>query len=269
MALCENPFVVMGILNVTPDSFYDGGRYSTVDAACSRAILMKEAGADIIDVGGESSRPGAAGVSVQEEIDRVVPIIERLRRNCDVIISVDTTKSAVASQALGAGASWINDISAGRFDPEMAPTAARLACPVVLMHSRKTPVDMQVAPYYDDTMGEIYGELMHSVESFVSSGVSRSNIILDPGIGFSKRLEDNLEILRQLDSLVSAGYPVCIGASRKSFIGTITGKPAQGRLWGSLAGAAAAFYRGARIFRVHDVEETADFLKVLAAIAHE
>jgi len=265
--LDAKPFVVMGVLNVTPDSFYDGGRYAAADAAHAQALAMIAAGADIIDIGGESSRPGAAPVTAEVEMKRVLPVIERLRAESSVIISIDTTKSAVANAALKAGATWINDTSAGRFDAGMARLAAAVHCPVVLMHSRKTPADMQIAPMYADVVAEVRKEILGRIAAFTECGVSPRNIIIDPGIGFAKRLEDNLALIKGLHSLVSLGYPVLIGTSRKSFIGAITGRQPDMRLAGTLASVAAAYAKGAKIFRVHDVGETVDFLKVLTALA--
>jgi dihydropteroate synthase len=258
----------MGVVNVTPDSFYDGGKHLSPDAAVLKALELAKSGAVVIDIGGESTRPGAEPVSEQEEMDRVLPVISRLKRESDVIISIDTRKSSVAREALKAGAHWINDVSAGRFDNKMAGIAAENRCPVVLMHSRKTPLDMQAGPYYSDVVREVKNELLESASLFIKSGVSPQNIILDPGIGFAKRPEDNLALLNKIEVLVETGYPVLVGASRKSFIGVLTGKTANDRLAGSLAAVAAAFTRKVKIFRVHDAAETADFLKVLDAIYH-
>ena len=264
--LDKKQFVLMGVVNVTPDSFYDGGRHDTFESACYHARRLIDEGADILDIGGESSRPGSLPVSVDEEQKRVIPVIEQLRRETDTLISIDTTKAAVAEAALDAGAAWVNDISAGRFDGAMAPLVAKKECPVVLMHSRKTPETMQVDPNYDDVIQEVIGELLVCVKNFTDQGVARENIILDPGIGFAKRFEDNIEILRHLSQLTALSFPILIGASRKSFIGHITGKEAQHRLYGTLGSEAAAFMSGVKIFRVHDVKETKDFLTVLSAI---
>jgi dihydropteroate synthase len=266
MALFERPFVVMGIVNVTPDSFYDGGRYAAADAAVAHALRLVEQGAAIIDIGGQSTRPGAATIGQAEELDRVVPVIRMVRARSEVCISVDTTSASVARAALENGADWINDISAGRFDSRMPEVAARYDCPVVLMHSRKTPADMQDAPRYEHTVAEIKAELSRAVAVFERAGVSPDAIVLDPGIGFAKRLDDNLEILRHADAFVAMGRPVIVGASRKSFIGEVTGKGVDQRLSGSLAAVAACYRRGVRGFRVHDVAETVDFLKMLSVI---
>jgi dihydropteroate synthase len=256
----------MGVLNVTPDSFYDGGRHAKPVSAYDHGMRLVELGADVIDVGGESSRPGAKPVSATLECERVVPVIEKIRASSDVPISIDTTKEAVARSALEAGATWINDISAGRFDNGMAPLAAERGCPVVLMHSRHTPEVMQEDPHYDDPVREVRDELAASVERFRSHGVPDHNIVLDPGIGFAKRIEDNLAILKGLEHIAEIGFPILVGTSRKSFIGKITGKDPDDRLCGSLGSLAAAYAHGARLFRVHDVGETRDFLSVLTRI---
>ncbi len=264
--LDKKRFVIMGIVNVTPDSFYDGGRHDTFESACDHARRLIDEGADILDIGGESSRPGSLPVSVDGEQKRVIPVIERLRKETGTLISIDTTKAVVAEAALDAGAAWINDISAGRFDDAMALLAAKRECPVVLMHSRKTPGTMQVDPNYDDVIQEVISELLVCVKKFTDRGVIGENIILDPGIGFAKRFEDNIEILRHLSKFTALPFPILIGTSRKSFIGRITGKEAQHRLFGTLGSVATAFVSGARIFRVHDVGETKDFLTVLSTI---
>jgi dihydropteroate synthase len=259
-------FVIMGIVNVTPDSFYDGGVCASVDKAVDRACMLADQGADIIDIGGESTRPGAMPVNEAEECRRVLPVVEAVARKRSVPISVDTTKSAVAARALSAGATWINDVSAGRLDAAMPMVAAGAQCPVVLMHSRKTPATMQVSPHYGDVVAEVKDELLARVGAFTAAGVKNENIILDPGIGFAKRHEDNLVLLRRLWELAALGYPLCVGLSRKSFVGVITGREAKDRLAGSLGAIAPAWFAGARLFRVHDVRETIDVLKVLDAI---
>ncbi len=265
-AVLAKPFAVMGVVNVTPDSFYDGGRHDTTDVAVEHALRLADEGAELLDIGGESTRPGAAAVSIDEEARRVVPVIERVAREVQVPISVDTSKAEVARRALDAGASWINDISAGRFDRAMAPLAGSRACPVVLMHSRRTPRTMQQAPHYDDVVAEVEAELLTSVDAFMRQGVARANIVLDPGIGFAKRLEDNLTLLNRLDRVCNLGYPVLVGTSRKSFVGHLTGRTADERLYGSLGSVAAAYVRGARLFRVHDVAPTVDMLRIMHAV---
>jgi dihydropteroate synthase len=258
----------MGILNVTPDSFFDGGRHATAKAAIEHGRSLIGEGADILDIGGESTRPGARPVDAEEECGRIIPVITALARESSVPISVDTTKSAVARRALDAGASIVNDISGGRFDRDMAALAAKRQCPVIVMHSRETPATMQDQPCYTDVVAEVKQELLACACAFAEAGVRRENIILDPGIGFAKRLSDNCILLRRLGEIVSLGYAVCVGTSRKSFIGRITDREASDRLAGSLASLAPAFYAGARIFRVHDVSQTKDALKVLDAIFH-
>jgi len=266
LALARAP-VVMGILNVTPDSFSDGGVHFDQSKAVHAALQMEEDGAAIIDAGGESTRPGAAPVSAEEEMARVVPVIEQIRRRSDVPISIDTTKAAVARAALDAGADIINDVSAMRHDPEMRGVAAKSGVPVILMHMRGEPRTMQQLAQYDDVVADVARELRGFFEEAVSAGVDRGQILVDPGIGFAKTAEHNLEILARCDEL-RAIAPVVIGASRKAFIGHLTGR-ASGpeRMTGSLAAVGAAFRGGAAVVRVHDVRATVDFLRVLTAIA--
>lgn len=253
----------MGIVNVTPDSFYDGGRYATVDMAVKHALRLVGEGADIIDIGGSSSRPGAELLPPEEEAARVIPVIDELvKRGVGVPISIDTVWGAVARSALDAGASWINDISAGRIDPAMPEVAACAGCTVVLMHSRGTPQTMQDGPRYGDAVNEVGRELMASVAMFRRAGVDGGKIVIDPGFGFAKTVEHNIALLRGIGGIVKLGYPVLAGLSRKSFIGAITGRPVEERLSGTLAATAVAYSGGARIFRVHDVRETVDFLRV-------
>ena len=256
----------MGIVNVTPDSFFDGGQHSTVNAAVRHGCMLRDEGADVLDIGGASSRPGATMISVEEECRRIIPVIEKLTGEFDGIISVDTTWSEVARAALDAGASWINDISAGRFDPKMAHLVADRKCPVVLMHSRGTPQTMQQGPHYDNVAYEVRDELMESVQQFMDAGVRRDQIILDPGIGFAKTAQHSVTLLHKLETIIDVGFPVLIGTSRKSFIGHITGKTVDRRLNGSLGSIAAAYNKGATIFRVHDVDATRDFLRVVTTL---
>ena len=262
----ENKTYVMGILNITPDSFSDGGSYSSVEEALKRSREMVEEGAHIIDIGGESSRPGAQHVSEEEELLRVLPVIKRLVQEIDIPISIDTYKSGVAKACIEAGAHIINDISGMKGDPDMANTAARLKVPCILMHMRGTSKTMQNNPTYDNLMGELVKELGESLEIALEAGVVKENIILDPGIGFGKTSEHNLEILKGLKKVASMGYPILVGASRKRFIGEILGATADNRLEGSLAVAAISAWEGASILRVHDVEETVKLLKVLDAV---
>ena len=264
-SILAKPFALMGIVNITPDSFYDGGAHFAAGDSITHARRLIEQGADVIDIGGESSRPGAAPVPAEEECRRILPVIENLAGG-PVPISVDTTKASVAGRALDAGASWINDISAGRFDPAMAPLAARRKCPVILMHSRRTPETMQEDPSYADVVAEVKQELMGQVRLFLAAGVDEKDIVLDPGIGFAKRFEDNIEILNRIQELTGLGFPLLLGTSRKSTIGRITGKQVQDRLAGSLGSVASAFARGVTFFRVHDVEETRDLLTVMSVI---
>jgi dihydropteroate synthase len=257
----------MGVINVTPDSFSDGGRFGDdPQKAIAHGRTLLEQGAHILDIGGETTRPGSQPVTAAEEMRRVLGVIQGLRKETDAPISIDTTKAVVAEAALAAGASWINDVSAGRFDPAMASVAAAHHCPVILMHSRKTPADMQQQPHYDDVVVEVRQELQERINYFVNAGVHPEDIIIDPGIGFAKRLEDNLTLQRHMASVVQMGFPVLIGTSRKSSLGAITGKPVEQRLAASLASVAWAYLQGVKIFRVHDVDQTSDCLKVLTAI---
>jgi len=247
--------LVMGVLNLTPDSFYDGGRYITPQVAVKRALSMADEGADIIDIGGESSRPGARSVSIDEELARVVPVVEDLAARSDVLISVDTMKSAVAQAALAHGARIINDISAVRFDPNMAGVVAENGAYLVLMHMQGNPETMQRNPTYKDAVAEIKSFLRERIRAAVSAGIDRSRLIIDPGIGFGKRLPHNLEILRRLSEFKEFGVPILVGLSRKSFLGEILDLPSSERLVGTIAANAIAIANGADIIRVHDVKE--------------
>jgi len=258
--------LVMGILNVTPDSFSDGGVHFDHPKAVHAALQMEEDGAGIVDVGGESTRPGAAEVSAEEELSRVVPVIEQIRRRSAVAISVDTRTAAVAAAAIAAGADVVNDVSALRHDPEMRALVARTGATVVLMHMRGEPRTMQQFARYDDVTGEVLRELGGLVDEAVAAGIARERILVDPGIGFAKELEHNLELLARCGELRELA-PVVVGASRKAFIGRITGRAGgPERMVGSLAAVEAAFRGRAAVVRVHDVRETVDFLRVLAAI---
>jgi len=259
--------LVMGILNLTPDSFSDGGRFNTTDKALVQAIKMIEQGADIIDIGGESTRPGADKVSVEEEIARVVPVIEALAKKSDIPISIDTYKSEVARRSLEAGVSIINDISGLRFDPQMAGVAVKYKAGLVLMHIKGTPEDMQKDPQYDDLLDEIKSYLNGSIKIALEAGVERSAIAIDPGIGFGKTVAHNLSLIKNLAYFKDLGYPIVIGASRKSFIGKLNNDiPASERLPGSLAAAILAVQNGANIIRCHDVAETKQALKIMGAV---
>lgn len=259
--------LVMGILNVTPDSFSDGGADRSVDDAVERALEMTRNGASIIDVGGESTRPGADPVPAGEERSRTVPVIEKIRRESTVAISIDTMKAEVAEAALEAGADIINDVTALRGDEEMVEVAARTGAPLILMHMRGTPRTMQQDPTYTDVVGEILSELDESIGIAERAGIPRDRIWIDPGIGFAKTADHNVEIMARLERLVAHG-PVLLGASRKSFIAAITRAtdPAD-RLGGSLAAVARGADAGVVAVRVHDVAETSQFLAVRAALA--
>ncbi len=259
---------VMGILNVTPDSFSDGGRWTTPEKALEQAALMVEEGAHVLDVGGESTRPGAGEVPPAEEIRRVVPVIRALRENLGGIpISVDTRKAAVAREALQAGADWVNDVSALRHDPEMAELCAGEDCPVVLMHMRGTdPRTMQEGVRYQDPVAEIHAFLRERAAFALQRGIREERILLDPGIGFGKRPGDNLAILKRLSEYRSLGFPLLVGASRKSFIGICLDRPVEERLHGTTAAVAAAVLAGARVVRVHDVKAARDAALMAAAV---
>jgi dihydropteroate synthase len=262
--------LVMGVLNVTPDSFSDGGEFFSLDRAMAHAEKMIADGADIIDVGGESTRPGSAFVSEEEELRRVIPVIERLMAGPSVPISIDTTKSSVARAALETGAEIVNDISGLRFDPLIADEAAKAGAGLVLMHSRGIPKTMQQLPPVDDIMSEVVIGLHDSVAAAEQRGVTRVRIAVDPGIGFGKTIEQNVELIAKLDQLVRefSDFPVIIGTSRKSFIGKLLGgAPADERLYGTIASVAASVMKGAHIVRVHDVKAVVEALRVVDAVA--
>ena len=244
---------IMGILNVTPDSFSDGGAYPDKEKAIERGLEMIEEGADVIDVGGESTRPGARPVSEDEEMGRILPVVRGLRKSAAVLLSVDTMKATVAEAALEAGADIINDVSAFRFDPRMAGVVSRQGAAVVLMHMKGTPETMQSDPRYADLFDEIGWFLKDRIEEARSAGIGRGRIIVDPGIGFGKSPEDNLALIDNLGFLEELGCPVLVGASRKSFIGKALGLPVTERLEGSIAAGVLSIARGAHILRVHDV----------------
>jgi dihydropteroate synthase len=256
---------VMGVLNVTPDSFSDGGRYADLDAAVARAERMVEEGAAIVDVGGESTRPGASPVSSDEEIRRVVPVIERLVSRVAVPVSVDTSKPEVMRAAVGAGAQMINDVRALRV-PGALVSAASSGAAVCLMHMQGEPATMQSAPAYRDVVADVRGFLDARVAACLSAGIPREKICIDPGIGFGKLPEHNLALLAGLAGIGEPSLPVMVGVSRKSLVGMITGRPPADRLAGSVAFAALAVARGARIVRAHDVAATVDAVKVAAAL---
>ncbi|MDZ7370319.1 MAG: dihydropteroate synthase [candidate division KSB1 bacterium] len=243
----------MGILNVTPDSFYDGGRYADPQAAVEQAMRLSEQGADILDVGGESTRPGSETVPEEEELRRVLPVIEHIAARLDLPISIDTRKAAVAKAALAAGAEIINDISGSTYDPRMAELAAESGAGLVLMHIQGEPKTMQLQPQYDDVVEDILRELEARIAAVQAAGVKREQIVVDPGIGFGKTLQHNLEILRRLEEFRRLEQPLLIGPSRKSFIGRILDLPPEERLEGTLAAVAISVFLGACIVRVHDV----------------
>ena len=248
--------LIMGILNVTPDSFSDGGQYFDKNVAVEHALAMVENGANIIDIGGESTRPFSDPVSLDEEISRVIPVIKGIREKSDVCISIDTTKSMVASEALHVGASIINDVSAMEVDPFMADIAVKFDCPIIIMHMKGTPKNMQDNPTYESLISDIENYLIIRIDFAVSKGVHREKIIIDPGIGFGKTVENNFEIINNLNHFVNLNFPVLLGASRKSFIGIALNLPEKDRLEGSLAANIIGLQQGVKIFRVHDVAET-------------
>jgi dihydropteroate synthase len=260
-----SPTQVIGILNITPDSFSDGGVHFDEAKAIEAALQMERDGAAVIDVGGESTRPGAEPIAAQVEIDRVVPVIEQIRRRSDVPVSIDTRKAAVAEEAINAGADILNDVSALRYSAGMPAIAARTRVPVILMHMRGEPSTMQQFAQYDDVVREVGSELQDFVDAARAAGIEQ--ILVDPGIGFAKTMEHNLQLLAHARAL-STIAPLVIGPSRKAFVGHITGRASgPDRMAGSLAAVAAAYGAAAAFVRVHDVRETVDFLKVLSAIA--
>ncbi len=262
----KNKTYTMGILNLTPDSFSDGGSYTDVDSAIERAKKMVEEGVDIIDVGAESTRPGADYIEEEEELRRILPVVERLVSEIDIPISIDTYKSRIAEECIKAGAHIINDIKGLKGDPNMAKIIAKYGVSVIIMHIQGTPKNMQKNPEYDDIIEDIKGSLGESVEIALKAGVSPENIILDPGIGFGKTFRDNLEIIKKLCEFKKLEYPILIGASRKGFIGEILGTPPLDRLEGNLAVAVISAYNGASIIRVHEVKETVRALKMTDAV---
>ena len=260
--------LLMGILNVTPDSFSDGGQFDNFDSAIQKAKQMIADGADIIDIGGESTRPGAAVVSEDEELQRVVPLIEKLSDELDVPISIDTSKAVVMYEAVQAGASMINDVYALQKDNALQ-TAAQLNVPVCLMHMQGKPETMQKTVEYKNVIQEVYDFFQERIDHCVDSGINKDNIIIDPGFGFGKLLQHNVRLLNNLSLFVESGFPVLAGLSRKSMLGQITGKDVNQRLASSLAVAQIAIEKGAQIIRVHDVAETKDILRVLQAMKAE
>jgi dihydropteroate synthase len=257
---------LMGVLNVTPDSFSDGGLYADPGRAVDRGLALVAEGADVVDVGGESTRPGSLPVPEAEELRRVVPVVEALRRQTPALLSVDTTKAAVARAALDAGADIVNDTSALRFDPAMAGVVARSGAAVVLMHMKGTPLTMQDAPAYDDVTGEIAAFLDDRIRVAEAAGIPRGRVIVDPGIGFGKSFENNLELLRRQAVFHALGRPLLLGFSRKAFLGRILDRPPDERLEGTIAAAVLSVERGAHILRVHDVGPVARAVRAAEAI---
>lgn len=256
---------VMGILNVTPDSFSDGGRFAALDAALRHAEAMVQAGATLIDVGGESTRPGAPVVLPQEELDRVAPVVERIARELDVIISVDTSAPIVMTEVARLGAGLINDVRSLHREGALQAAAAT-GLPVCLMHMLGEPGDMQDNPHYEDLVGEVSTFLADSMARCAAAGIGAERIVLDPGFGFAKTLQHNLSLFKHMEALHALGRPLLVGVSRKSMVGQTLNRPVAGRLYGSLALAALAMTKGARILRVHDVAETVDVVRMIAAV---
>ena len=256
---------VMGILNVTPDSFSDGGQYNALDAALYRVEKMMVEGADIIDVGGESTRPGAMAVAEAEEIDRVVPLIEAINARFDVPISVDTSKPAVMTVAVAAGAWMINDVRALREEGALS-AAAKAGVPICLMHMQGEPRTMQSEPHYGDVVADVMAFMQERVAACESAGIDKKQLLIDPGFGFGKALAHNLKLLRELGRFKDMGLPILVGISRKSMVGAVLDRPVEQRLHGSLAAATLAVWQGAKVIRVHDVAETVDAIKFAYAV---
>jgi dihydropteroate synthase/2-amino-4-hydroxy-6-hydroxymethyldihydropteridine diphosphokinase len=264
-ALKDTP-LLMGVVNVTPDSFSDGGRFETTEAAIAQAVSLMEAGADILDIGGESTRPGADPVPESEELDRVIPVIEGIRaENADVRISIDTSKAGVAEAALDAGADYVNDVTALRGDPDMAALVAEREAGVCLMHMLGTPRTTQAQADYDDVVADVKAFLAARIEAATAAGIALARIEVDPGIGFAKTVDHNLELLHRLGELTDLGRPIVLGTSRKSFLGKITGRETAERMPATLATVVMGYERGAEVFRVHDVAPARDALAVAAA----
>ncbi len=257
---------VMGILNVTPDSFSDGGRYVDADAACAHAMAMIEQGADLLDIGAESSKPGAVAIDEEEERRRLLPIVRELCRRTTIPLSIDTTKAAIAEEALDAGAALINDISALRFDPRMASVVARSGAGVILMHMQGTPATMQRTASYTYVVEDVRAFLAARLEVAQQAGIPRDRILLDPGIGFGKNCEHNVTLLNHLDAFQTLGRPIVVGVSRKAFLGKILGRTIDERLMGTAGAVAVAIMKGARVVRVHDVAPIRDVVQILEAI---
>ena len=265
IASMESEFRLMGVVNVTPDSFSDGGAFLEADAAIAQGRRLVAEGADLVDVGGESTRPGAAPVSADEEIERVLPVVEAIAGDGKATVSIDTSKLEVAEAALAAGAGYVNDVTAFRAAPELAGLVAQAGVDCCLMHMRGEPRTMQVDPRYDDVVADVAAFLEERLAFAVREGVPEERVHLDPGIGFGKTIDHNLELLRRLDEIAALGRPVVVGTSRKSFLGKITGRDVTERVPATVATSVIAYLNGARIFRVHDVAATRDALLVTAA----
>jgi len=255
----------MGILNVTPDSFSDGGQFSQLDNAVQHALQMQADGAEIIDIGGESTRPGAASISVEDELNRVIPVIESIRKHSDIAISIDTSKTEVMRAAINAGADFVNDVNAlqaaGAVD-----VCAQYQVPVCLMHKQGEPQTMQDNPHYADVVDEVQAYLQRRAAICLKAGISKENIIIDPGFGFGKSLENNLSLLKEMAQFCASDYSVLVGVSRKSMFGQLLGRDVDERLVASAVAVAIAYHKGARFFRVHDVAETCDTLRLCEAV---
>jgi len=265
--LSLNRTLIMGVLNVTPDSFSDGGKFYEPEIAINHALQMLDEGADIIDIGGESTRPGAEPLPIDIELKRVIPIIQSIiKARPDAVISIDTYKSIAAEKSIKAGAKIVNDISGLSFDPEMKNVIREYKVPVVIMHIKGTPRNMQENPYYEDLMGELIQYFRERINLALEAGIRKNQIIIDPGIGFGKRIEDNYVILNHLDELASLGYTVLVGPSRKSFVGKVLNLPPAERIWGTAAAVAIAVYKGVNIIRVHDVKEMIQVVKIAERI---
>ena len=256
---------IMGILNVTPDSFSDGGQFTNIDTALKQAEQMQHEGAAMIDVGGESTRPGAKAVNAQQELDRVVPVIEKISQNLDVIISIDTSKAEVMCEAIKAGAHMVNDVMALRADNALQ-TAAELKVPVCLMHMQGEPRTMQESPEYNNVVHDVYSFLKQRIQACLDAGINNEQIIIDPGFGFGKTVAHNMQLIKGLAEFLKLEVPVLLGVSRKSTIGAILDKPVDERLFGSLALASLGLAAGAKIIRAHDVAATNDVLKMVQAV---
>ena len=258
---------IMGILNVTPDSFSDGGEFENIESATQQGMKMIQQGVDIIDIGGESTRPHAKPVGIAEELERVIPVIQRLRKSTNIPISIDTTKAVVAEKAIAAGADIVNDISGGTFDPKMLETVAKLEVPIILMHIRGNPKTMQSLTDYDDVVAEVTEFLATQTSKAIACGIDRAKIAIDPGIGFAKTASQSLELLQRLSELKTLNFPLLVGVSRKSFMRPILSKnDPKERIWGTAAACYSAIARGADILRVHDVPQMYDVCRVADAI---